>query len=159
MPLTQIKDGVIQNLNANKVTGAFTTSADGSQLTGLSAVDWDLRYNLAINYFNDSVRENFDRSGLDQGWIDVFKDTDDVDGEGVSVPMVRFDGVNDELNLASMSGIADGKEGTIAGWLNVNGTGVVQMILSNDSGFFREFFRKFPNFMEQHPIFIERFMF
>ena len=132
MPLTQIKDGVIQNLNANKVTGAFTTSADGSQLTGLSAVDWDLRYNLAINYFNDSVRENFDRSGLDQGWVDVFKDTDDVDGEGVSVPMTKFDGVNDYLNHPGSLGGSDSDKVAMSFWIKPKNDGTGRYILAQN---------------------------
>ena len=137
MALSRVKSDVIVTLDAAKIEGALPAIV-GTPLIGVSGGGDSVgRNNLALNYFEDLIRDSIDRLALTQGWIDTFEDTSDVVGGGVSVPMTRFDGVNDELNLASMSGIADGKEGTIAGWLNVNGTGVVQMILSNDSGFFQ----------------------
>ena len=60
MPLTKIKKDVIQNLDATKLYGTFG-AIDGGQLTGLSVVDNILRYNLALNFLNDSVRDNMDR--------------------------------------------------------------------------------------------------
>ena len=131
MPLTKIKTDVIANLDASKLYGTFGTN-DGSALTGLSTTDWDLRYNLALNFFNDSVKDNMDRLSLHQGWVDTFEDASDVVDEGFNVPLTKFDGTNDSL-FASSGVLADSKTYTFSFWIDLPASSDGQITYISDS--------------------------
>tara|TARA_B110000438_G_scaffold248368_1_gene251085 strand:- start:210 stop:2528 length:2319 start_codon:yes stop_codon:yes gene_type:complete len=100
MALSRVKSDLIVKLDASKVVGALPALV-GTNLLGVSAggADQFSRNNLALNFFEDSVRDNMDRLSLSQGWVDTFEDNSDVVGEGFSVPMTLFDGTNDNINL------------------------------------------------------------
>ena len=120
MALSRVKSDVIVSLDAAKIEDALP-AIDGSPLIGVTGgVDSVGRNNLALNYFEDLIRDSIDRLALTQGWIDTFEDESDIDGEGVSVPMVRFDGVNDYLTITDgVLGQTDGKRYTISFWVQI----------------------------------------
>ena len=117
MALSRVDNKFITSLEGSKLFGDFPDSPsqiDGAALTGIDGVDLNSRYNLAINYFGDSIRNNKDRLSLDQGWVDTFEDASDVVDEGFNVPMATFDGTVNFLNRTTgqgnMSNMANGKE-------------------------------------------------
>ena len=118
MALSRVDNKFITSLESSKLFGDFPDSpqVDGSGLTGIEGVDLNSRYNLALNYFGDSVRNNKDRLSLDQGWVDTFEDASDIVGEGFNVPLTVFDDTNDYLRRGDLTGITDGKEMTISFW-------------------------------------------
>ena len=121
MALSRVDNKFITSLESSKLFGDFPTSpqVDGSGLTGIEGVDLNSRYNLALNYFGDSVRNNKDRLSLDQGWVDTFEDASDVDGEGYSLQSTIFGG---ELykKTAALTGSVNGKKGIISFWMDFN---------------------------------------
>ena len=143
--LTKVKTDVIVSLDAAKITGLLS-AIDGTNLDNVSVgSDQVSRNNLALNVFEDSVRHNMDRLSLSQGWIDVFKDTDDVDSSTHTVYLTDYETGHDTERLNATNSavvLPDGKEYLLSMWVNSTDDSTAQTALFfHDTGTRFEFGR------------------
>ena len=147
MALSRVKNKYIESMEASKLFGDFLdNTVDGSNLTGIEGIDLPSRHNLALNYLSDNVRNNLDTLKIEQGWVDTFEDADDVVGEGVSVPMTKFDGAADRLERGSdLTGNSDGKKGILSAWVDIKGGNSSRMRIVHNTSTTFKFERKTDN--------------
>ena len=143
MALSRVKSDLIVKLDASKVEGALPALV-GSNLLGVSSggADQASRNNLALNFFEDSVRDNMDRLSLSQGWVDTFEDASDVVGEGFKVATTYTAQFVDDIyrKTGNLDGLTDGTNGIFFCRINFNGNdGVESLIVRNGSSRFKIF--------------------